>query len=183
MYSPPVSPILFVGSSSIRMWPDLENTFADYVVLNRGVGGAIINDVIFYADDIIFPYNPRQIIIYVGENDLPDENNTADSVFHRFKNLYKIIRNRLPNVPIAYIAIKPSPSREKYVGKAKEVNGLISRFLKDEPNAEFIDIFTPMITKGGNNRPELFVEDMLHMNKEGYKIWRKAVEPYLLKKQ
>ncbi|MBC9909598.1 GDSL-type esterase/lipase family protein [Chitinophaga varians] len=181
MYAPPANPILFVGSSSIRKWDDLERTFADYVVMNRGVGGAVTNDIIYFAPDLIFDYHPRQVVIYVGENDLP-EGATADSVFSRFQRLYSVVRSRLPEVPIEYISLKPSPSRVKYMKTAAEANSMIKAFLAKEKNAHFIDVFPLMLDKQGQPRPELFVSDMLHMNAQGYAIWSKAIKPYLLKK-
>lgn len=182
MYEPPYQPILFIGSSSIRKWNDLERTFANYVVLNRGIGGAVVNDITYYLNDIVFPYHPRQIVIYVGENDLPDEQSTADSVLNRTKRLIEGIRAKLPEISILYISIKPSPSREKYQPKAIEANRLIREYLKEDKKITFIDVFSLMLTPEGKLRPELFVGDMLHMNGQGYKIWRAAVEPYLLKR-
>jgi len=181
MYNPPAHPILFTGSSSIRKWDDLERTFASYVVLNRGIGGAIVNDITFYLNDIVFPYHPRQIVLYVGENDLPDEASTADSVLHRTERLFHLIRNKLPDVPIVYISMKPSPSREKFQQKAIEANALIKDFLSKEKQTVFIDVFHAMLTADGKTRPELFVSDMLHMNAKGYQIWQELVEPHLLK--
>lgn len=181
--SPPVSnPILFVGSSSIRMWVDLEKIFEEHSVLNRGFGGSVINDVIFYADDVIFQYKPRQVFLYIGENDLPENNITADIIFSRFKSLYELLRAKLPGISIVYISIKPSPVRAQYFATAKQTNYLISSYLKNEKYTNFIDVYSLMLTKQGNPRPELFLEDMLHMNDKGYSIWRKAVKPYLIKK-
>lgn len=131
MYAPPANPILFIGSSSIRKWDDLERTFASYVAMNRGVGGAVTNDIIYYANDIIFPYHPREIVIYVGENDLVEKGITADSIFNRFKNLYSTIRTKLPEVPIVYISIKPSPSREQFLPIAKAANALIKDYISE----------------------------------------------------
>lgn len=182
MYVPPANPILFTGSSSIRKWNDLERTFADYVVMNRGIGGAVTNDITYYVNDIVFPYHPRQIVLYVGENDAPDEQTTADSILNRTKHLMAVLRSQLPDVPVIYLAMKPSPSRKKYQQKVKAANDLIREYLKTEKNTTFIDIYSLMLTPEGKLRPELFVEDMLHMNSEGYKIWRAAIEPYLLKK-
>ncbi|NLR67801.1 GDSL family lipase [Chitinophaga varians] len=181
MYAPPANPVLFVGSSSIRKWDDLERTFADEVAMNRGIGGAVTNDIIHFAQELIFDYHPRQVVIYVGENDLP-EGATADSVYNRFQRLYGLIRSRLPLVPVEYISLKPSPSRVKYMKTAAEANALIKAFLAKEKNAHFIDVFSLMLDKQGQPRPELFVSDMLHMNAQGYAIWRKAIKPYLVKK-
>lgn len=179
MYHAPDRPILFVGSSSIRMWNSLQIAFGNQNVINRGIGGAVFGDITYYLNDIVFPYNPRQIVIYV-ENDLPDETASAEIILERFIKLYSGIRAKLPEVPIAYISMKPSPSRDKFQQKAIESNKLIKEFLAKEKNTAYIDIFTPMM-KDGKSRPELFVKDMLHMNADGYAIWEKAVRPYLLK--
>jgi lysophospholipase L1-like esterase len=180
MYAPPANPILFIGSSSIRKWDDLERTFSDYVVMNRGVGGAITNDVTYYANKIIFPYQPRQIVIYVGENDLVEKGTTADSVLNRFKQLYAVIRAKLPVVPIVYISIKPSPSRAQFLSVAQRANALIKDFIAREQHIVFVNIYSLMLDRDNQPRKELFTEDMLHMNAAGYAIWRKAVKPYLL---
>ncbi|MCX2573224.1 GDSL-type esterase/lipase family protein [Pedobacter sandarakinus] len=181
MFKPPVNPVLFVGSSSIRKWDDLTQIFAKYNALNRGIGGAVTNDITYYLNDIVFPYKPRQIVLYVGENDIPNAQTTADSVLNRTVKLYRAIRAKLPDVPLVYISIKPSPSRAAFREKAVAANALIKNFLSKEPNTKFVDVFTPMLTKTGEMRPELFVGDMLHMNAKGYAIWRKAVEKYLMK--
>jgi len=183
MYKAPVNPVLFIGSSSIRKWDTLTQDFASYNALNRGIGGAVTNDITRYLNDIVFPYQPRQIILYVGENDLPDDKATPDSVLNRTVRLYKAIREKLPNIPIDYISIKPSPSRDKFRQKAIESNLLIQKFIAGEKNIRFINIYPLMMTKDGKLRPELFVEDMLHMNATGYDIWKKAVQPYLIPKK
>jgi len=183
IYTPPLNPLLFVGSSSIRRWNDLERTFAEYVVLNRGIGGTVINEITYYINDLIIPYHPRQIVLYVGENDLPDEKTTCDSILIRTKRLLTRIREKLPNVPIIYISLKPSPSREKYMDKMKLANRLIRNYITTQHDMRFIDVCTPMLTREGKPRPELFLEDHLHMNSRGYEIWIKEIKPYLLKRK
>jgi lysophospholipase L1-like esterase len=183
LFAPPANPILFVGSSSIRKWDDLQQVFGNYDVINRGVGGTVIDDITYYLNDIVFPYNPRQIVLYVGENDVPNAKLTADSILAKTINLYQQIRAKLPNVPIIYISFKPSPSRDKYQEKAGAANVLIQQFLSKEKNTVFVDVYKPMLSKEGKSRPELFVSDMLHMNRQGYLIWENAVKPYLLKNE
>lgn len=182
IYAAPENPILFIGSSSIRKWDDLERNFAKYVVLNRGFGGAVTNDVIYYANEIIFPYHPREIVIYVGENDLVEQNSTADSIFNRFKVLLGVIREKLPEIPVVYISMKPSPSRESTFPKAIAANELIREYISSQKNIVYVDIYSRMLDKDGKPRRELFVDDMLHMNKQGYAIWEEAVEPHLIKR-
>lgn len=181
IYNPPKNPILFIGSSSIRLWNNLERTFAKYDALNRGIGGAEVNHIISYADDIIFPYNPREIVMYIGENDLVVKGTTADSVLTRTKRLFQIIRSKLPDIPIVYFSIKPSPSRAIYLEVAREANALIKNYIRTQKNMTYVDIFNPMLNKDGKPKPELFINDMLHMNKKGYRIWRRKIKRHLIK--
>ncbi len=180
IYQIPAHPIVFVGSSSIRKWETLQIEFGDYNVLNRGIGGAVVNDIIANLNDLVFKYEPRQLVIYVGENDLPDEHTTADSVLNRTKRLFSLIREKLPTVPILYISPKPSPSRDQYMSKAMAANKLIRGYLALQKDCTYIDIYTPML-KGGKSRPELFIEDQLHLNRTGYRLWEKAIRKHLLK--
>ena len=178
-YRNPPHPILFVGSSSIRKWDGLQVAFGKYNVINRGIGGAVISDIIFYLNDIVFPYQPKQIVLYVGENDVPNSNMTADSILNQTKKLFRLIRVKLPTTPIIYISFKPSPSRDQFQKKATEAVQLIRNFLTQERNVIYIDVYSKML-KDGKSRPELFVEDQLHMNTKGYKIWEKAIRSYLI---
>ncbi|SEB14894.1 GDSL-type esterase/lipase family protein [Pedobacter hartonius] len=180
IYAPPKEPILFIGSSSIRLWVDFTTTFKNYTVLNRGIGGAVTSDVDRYLNEIVFPYHPKQIVIYVGENDLLKAPNAA-LVFNDFKKLYADIRTKLPNTPIVYIAIKGSPSRKQYQQLAIQANQLISNFIKGQQHITFVDVYHPMLDKSGAMQPVLFKQDMLHMNGSGYKIWNKLLIPHLLK--
>ena len=180
IYRPPQLSILFTGSSSIRIWDNMAEMFKGYNLLNRGVGGAVLSDIDRYVEDIIVPYKPKQLILYIGENDIPVAAN-GDSVFAGFQRLYKHIRNYFPDLPMAYVSIKPSPSREKFMPIALRANQLIKEFLSKESNTAFIDIYSLMLDKEGHPRPELFREDMLHMKQAGYDIWYKKIKPYLLK--
>ncbi|BAV04331.1 GDSL-type esterase/lipase family protein [Filimonas lacunae] len=180
---PAANSILFVGSSSFTKWTDMQTWFPNYTVINRGFGGSSLPDVIRYADDIIFPYQPKQIIVYCGDNDLAASDTvSAATVANRFIQLFQLIRNRMPAVEVDYVSIKPSPSRAKLMPKMVEANVLIKAFLRKQTHAGFIDVFTPMLNKKGQPREELFVEDRLHMNATGYKIWQQAIQPYLIKK-
>jgi lysophospholipase L1-like esterase len=175
--------ILFVGSSSFTMWKDLQNYFPEYAIINRGFGGSSLPDVIFYASDIIYPYKPSQVVIYCGENDFAASSNTnADTVLNRFSKLFGMIRKEIPTAHILFISIKPSPSRAKYMPEMVRANELIKRYLKRRPRTGFVDVYNKMLLDDGNPMPEIFLSDKLHMNKNGYLIWQKAIYPYLRKK-
>jgi lysophospholipase L1-like esterase len=178
---PAVNAILLAGSSSFTKWTDVQDYFPGYPILNRGFGGSSLPDLIRYAADIILPYRPRQIIVYCGENDIATDTVTAAMVEQRFRELFLLIRSRMPKVPIAFISIKPSPSRWKYEPIILEANRLIKTFLKKQPQTQYIDIHNDMLHADGTVNESLFVQDKLHMNASGYLIWSKKIRPVLLK--
>lgn len=175
-------PILFIGSSSFTKWKDVNEYFPGYPIVNRAFGASTLLDLIRYSFDIIIPYQPKQVLIYCGENDLAySDTVTPAEVAKRFKTLYGIIRINLPDATIDYVSIKASPRRLNIKDKVIETNKEIARFLKKEKNAGFIDVYSPMLDAHGNYRDELFIEDHLHMNPEGYAIWKTIILPYLIK--
>lgn len=179
---PPKNAILFVGSSSFKKWTDVQSYFPDFTIINRGFGGSTLPDVIYYANDIILPYKPKQVLIYCGDNDLASSDTvTAQIVADRFKTLYYTIRRGLPVADIAFVSIKPSPSREHLLPLVKKANLLIKTFIEQQPNTHFIDVYTPMLQPDGKIIPDIFIEDNLHMNAKGYALWQKTIKPYLVK--
>jgi lysophospholipase L1-like esterase len=182
IHAPLSHPILLVGSSSFTKWQDVQTYFPGYVIVNRGFGGSTLLDLIRYADEIIFPYQPKQILIYCGENDLAASDTvSAKIVAGRFKTLFDIIRAKMPTTPVAFISLKPSPSRQHLMAKMEAVNKEIKKYLKGKAHTAFIDVYHAMLTREGLPMPQLFIEDNLHMNAQGYAIWKKLIEPYLLK--
>ena len=179
---PPSNAVLFTGSSSIRMWNNIHKDFPGKTIINRGFGGSSTPHVIQYADEIIFPYNPKQIVIYVGENDFTSTPPaTPVEVADRIDSLIHLIRTKLPLVPIVYISIKPSISRISLMPQMKEANQLIKERLEQQKNIVFVDVFSKMLDENGKPMKDIFLADNLHMNAKGYAIWKKALEPVLCK--
>jgi lysophospholipase L1-like esterase len=180
--APPKNAILLIGSSSFTNWKDVAKYFPDQTIINRGFGGSSLPHMIMYAEDIIFKYNPKQILIYCGENDLTGGPTiTADTIFERLKNLHQLIRSKYKKVPIAYISMKPSPSREKYLETMQKGNALIKLFMEHQKKSSFIDVYSSMLDANGRILTHIFLSDKLHMNAEGYKIWQGVIAPYLVK--
>ncbi|RYZ00862.1 MAG: G-D-S-L family lipolytic protein [Chitinophagaceae bacterium] len=176
----PERPILFVGSSSFTRWADLQQSFPGYPVLNRAFGGSTLKDVIRYSYDVILPYRPKQVLIYCGENDLASADSiSAEEVTLRVKTLFGIIRTNLPDAHIAFVSIKPSPSRATIQGKVRAANASIRKFIRKQKRAAFIDIYDAMLDGEGKMRESLYVSDRLHMTPEGYGIWQRIIGPYL----
>ena len=172
--------VLFVGSSTIRMWTRLAQDFPQQpTVINRGFGGSTLTDCALLADTLVLRYRPRQVLVYGGDNDLA-EGHTPQQVLADFQRLVGTVRAALPEARIAYISIKPSPSREALTPKMREANAAIAGWLKTVPRSDYIDVFTPMLDAGGRPRPELFIADQLHMTDAGYRLWQSVIGPYLV---
>ena len=178
---PPQKAILFVGSSSFRMWTNLQNDFPGYTIINRGFGGSSLPDVIRYAPDIIIPYNPKQVVIYCGENDFTAEGVNAEIVYDRFTTLFEIIREKLPKAHILFVSLKPSPSRLKYLPEMVRANTMVKNYLKKYRRTDYVDVYSKMLLADGTPMPDIFKADNLHMTEAGYVIWQKAIKPYLKK--
>lgn len=174
---PPRGGVLFIGSSSIRFWDTLAQDFPGVPVINRGFGGSELRDSTWYADRIIVPYAPRQILIYAGDNDL-NAGRTPQQLRADFIAFVERVRRDLPKAKIAYISNKPSPSRAQLLPVQREANTLIAAEAQ-RLGVDYIDIFTPMLDGSGQPDESLFIEDRLHMNRAGYVIWQRAIAPYL----
>jgi lysophospholipase L1-like esterase len=182
LHPPPANAILFVGSSTFTKWTDVGSYFPGYTIINRGFGGSSFPDLIRYANQIIVPYHPKQIVIYCGDNDLASSDTvTADTVFERFRVLFEYIRANLPGEPIVFVSIKPSPSRARLREKMEQANLLIQTYLSVSSQVAFVDVFHKMLNADGTVMTDIFLEDNLHMNAKGYAIWQKAIKPYLSK--
>ncbi len=174
---PPQGGIVFVGSSSIRLW-NLKKSFPELPAVNRGFGGSQLADSVTFADRIVIPHKPRMVVLYAGDNDIAS-GKKPDHVAADFSAFVKKIHDALPEAKITYIAIKPSIQRLALVEKMKSANEKIQETCKRDKRLLYVDIFTPMLGEDGKPRPELFQKDGLHLNAEGYKLWDSILAPHL----
>lgn len=175
---PPENGILFIGSSSIRLWKDLASDFPDLPVINRGFGGSQIIDSVYFAGRIVFPYKPRMIIMYAGGNDI-HSGKSPEEVYNDFKTFVEKVHSRMPSTLIGYISIAPNPARWKEIKEVRRANSMIKEFTLRDPRLFFIDTHSHMLDENGLPKPDIFVDDKLHMNRKGYEIWKNVIKPYL----
>jgi len=167
--SVPDDAVLFVGSSSIRMW-QTHISFPGFKVINRGFGGSHTSDAIYFAEQIVFGYKPKVIVFYEGDNDIAS-GKTPERVFKDYKTFVKLVNKKLPKTPIIFIAIKPSSSRWSFWPKMKEANDMIKAYSDKNKKLFFADLAAPLIGKNGKPDDSLFLEDLLHLNEKGYAVW------------
>jgi lysophospholipase L1-like esterase len=177
---PPKGAILFIGSSTIRLWTTLAADFPGPVLINRGFGGSEILDSTHFAERIVFPYAPRMIFFRAGGNDLAN-GKSPEQVFADFKEFVAAVHARLPETDIVFISWNPSPSRWKQADKEKALNNMVEAFVRQTPHVKYIETYDMVLGSDGTPRPELFVADQLHFSAEGYKLLAARVRPYLPK--
>jgi lysophospholipase L1-like esterase len=175
---PPRDAVLFIGSSSIRAWKTLATDFPELHTINRGFGGSELDDSTFFADRIVAPYHPRAIVMYAGDNDLQDGDSPAQ-VRDDFVAFVHKARSLDPNVPIAFIAIKPSMARKVLLPQIRQANDLVRAYAATQKGVAYLDTFTPMLGSDGQPKPDWFVADGLHMNRSGYVLWTGIVRPWV----
>ena len=166
--------VVFIGSSSIRLWKTLTQDFPRRRVLNRGFGGSHISDSVGFVERIVVPYAPALVVMYAGGNDI-DAGKSPAVVLADFQAFTTRVWSHLPRTPIAFISIAPNPARFRQVDRVTEANRLIAGACAADPRLRFIDVFPRMLGPDGQPRAELFVEDGLHMNRKGYEVWTPLV--------
>lgn len=177
--APKTGGVLFVGSSSIRMWDTLETQFNELpVVVRRGFGGSRMSDCTHYLQNLVTPYKPRLVIVYAGDNDL-SEGATPQEVLKSFTDFVEGVRKDLPQTRIAYLSIKPSPLRASLLPAIRETNTLIEKYSRSISNLDYIDVFSSMLGPDGQPRGELFRPDRLHMNDAGYALWKSIIASHV----
>lgn len=169
--------IVFVGSSSIRLW-DLQKWFPGFPVINRGFGGSIMSDSVYFADRIVTKYKPRTVVVYAGDNDVARGVTPVD-VADDFREFVAKVRAALPEVRIVYVSIKPSIARWDSYQQMTDANRRIQQIAGADPMIEFVDIATSMIGDDGKPRHALFVDDGLHLSDVGYRLWSDRLRPFL----
>lgn len=174
----PAAPIVFIGSSSIRMWKSLAADFPGKPVLNHGFGGSEVFDSLNYAHRLALPFSPRQIVMYAGGNDI-NSGKSPERVLADFKAFTARIHTALPKIKICYISVAPNPSRWTQIDRVRAANTLIRDFCAQNPLLDFIDMHPVMLGADGQPKPDIFLKDKLHMNEKGYALWKDIVAPRL----
>jgi len=177
-HPPPRHAVLFVGSSSIRLWTTLAGDFPGVPTINRGFGGSRIADSTYYADRIIAPYQPKVVVMYAGDNDIVEGRRSRQAI-DDFKAFVARVRRDLPDVAIVYVSIKPSVARAGMWPQMLAANQGIAQWARAQKDVVFVDIASKMLDASGKPRPELLREDGLHMRPAGYAIWIAALKPVL----
>ncbi|MBS0659246.1 MAG: hypothetical protein JSR82_13470 [Verrucomicrobia bacterium] len=170
--------IVFFGSSSIRLWSTLDRDFPGRTVVNCGFGGSTLRDWLRYGPGIFARVKPRAIVLYCGENDLA-RGEAPETVFQNFQALYAMLASAYPDVPVAYLSVKPSPLRAHLKSNVERFNSLAASYLRTRKAARFLDIFNALLKPGGELDPALYRPDRLHLSASGYAVLQREVDTFL----
>lgn len=177
----PENPVVFVGSSSIRLWDSLVQDMAPVPVLQRGFGGAKFNDVVYYAERLVDVHKPAAVVVFVGTNDIqPGNAKSPDVLLASYQQFVKTVRQQQPELPIYYIAITPSQLRWEVWSIAQQTNRLISEFAAQDDNLYVIDTGQALLGSNQEPDPEFYRFDQLHLSEAGYKVWTRLIKPFVL---
>ncbi len=172
--------VLFAGSSTFTMWNSLQTDFPKSKVLNRAFGGSMMTDLIYFFHQVVAPYNPRQVVLYEGDNDLHETSKTPEGFMEDVIAMTRLINIYFPGAEIILVSIKPSPSRTISFPKYETANALMKAYADKNAHIKYVDTWTPMLRQDGTPETSYFGSDMLHMNASGYTLWKSILEPYLL---
>lgn len=175
--------VVFTGSSSIRMWGNLESSFPGYQVLNNGFGGSEFSDLMHYREELIYRFRPDMVFIYEGDNDV-NSGKSTEEILEDAILLLSDIQATLPDAQLFLIAAKPSVARWHLKDEYERLNKALLELTETTEFEEitFIDIWSPMLDNSGEVLEDIFISDNLHMNEKGYSIWETVIGEYLPKK-
>jgi lysophospholipase L1-like esterase len=169
---------VFTGSSSVRLWKNIQEEFPAIPIINTGFGGSQASDLLIHLEELVLRYSPEKVFIYEGDNDL----NTGKEVSQIMEDIALLvtrIHQKLLETNIVLISTKPSPSRWQLKTSYTELNDLMRQYATTHNQVNFMNIWNVMLDKSGRPISEIFIADSLHMNEKGYTIWNTSAIPFM----
>ncbi len=177
LWDPSKETIVFTGSSSIRIWKNLEDMFPNHQIINSGFGGSQTSDLLVFSQELILDFNPKKVFIYEGDNDISANKRPRD-IIATTKGIIKKTKAKNNNAQIVLIATKPSIARWHLKRLYKRLNRKFKRLCKKDSSLQFADVWKPML-QGKKVKQDIFIKDGLHMNAKGYDIWYSVIKPFM----
>lgn len=179
--TPAKGQILFIGSSSFRIWKSFATDLAGIAAINRGFGGSTMTDALYYFDRMVVKYEPKAVVVYEGDNDLA-MGKSVEELAKEYVEFSNRLKKTLPKTKLVYLAVRPSLSRIAIVEKQKQFNNWLENYCKSEKNRYFLDMHSPFYLTDGTVMQDIFISDRLHLNEKGYQIFSSNIRSFILKK-
>jgi hypothetical protein len=174
--------VVFIGSSTFEQWKTMQEDFEPASTINRGFGGSTIREVIYFSDRILFPYQPKVVVLYVGNDVWGDPSEpTTEQLFDYFKLFEQTLHRQLPGTILNFVAMRPSPAKKELLEKQTAINNLLIQYTLNTPKTNFIDIRPVMYDDSGNLKSDIFMPDSLHLNESGNHLITGIIKPVLFK--
>lgn len=180
----PANAVLFVGSSTIRLWATADD-FPALPVINRGFGGSQIPQVNHHIQDVALKYRPAVVVVYAGDNDI-NAGRTPDQVVADYRQFVLKVLAARADTRVIFLAIKPSPARWDKWPAMREANERVRAYGEGYnsnrsagPLLFFADVASPMLTAAGQTQAHLYGEDGLHLSDAGYDMWTNVLAPII----
>ena len=178
---PAIGQILFIGSSSFRIWKTFATDLAGISAINRGFGGSTMADALYYFDRMVIKYAPSTVVVYEGDNDLA-KGKSIEELAKEYEDFSNRLKKALPKTKLVYLAVRPSLSRIAIVDKQKQFNLWLEKYCKSQKGRFFLDMHSPFYLPDGTVMPDIFVADRLHLNEKGYLIFSAKIREFILEK-
>ncbi|MGI9547560.1 MAG: GDSL-type esterase/lipase family protein [Flavobacteriaceae bacterium] len=169
--------LVFTGSSSIRLWENLQDYFPQHQIINTGFGGSQTTDLLVYLEELVLKYEPAKVFIYEGDNDINDKVKPV-KIIKITKEVITQIKKTGRTTSIVLISAKPSIKRWHLRRKYRRFNRKLEKLSKTDPLLEFANVWDPMLERR-KLKEDLFIEDGLHMNLKGYEIWYEVISKFV----
>lgn len=179
--TPAKGQILFIGSSSFRIWKSFATDLAGIAAINRGFGGSTMTDALYYFDRMVVKYEPKAVVVYEGDNDLA-MGKSVEELAKEYVEFSNRLKKTLPKTKLVYLAVRPSLSRIAILEKQKQFNNWLENYCKSEKNRYFLDMHSPFYLIDGTVMQDIFISDRLHLNEKGYQIFSSNIRSFILKK-
>jgi lysophospholipase L1-like esterase len=174
--------ILFIGSSSFRIWKTFATDLAGISAINRGFGGSTMTDALYYFDRMVVKYSPSTVVVYEGDNDL-NKGKSPEDLAKEYEDFSNRLKKALPKTKLVYLAVRPSLARIAIVDKQKQFNSWLADYCKSQKGRFFLDMHSPFYLPDGTVMPDIFVADRLHLNEKGYLIFSAKIREFILEKK
>lgn len=169
--------IVFTGSSSVRLWAGLEETFPEHQIVNSGFGGSQASDLLVHSEELILRFNPKKVFIYEGDNDISSKKRPK-RIIADIAQIIARVKERDKTTQIVLLSAKPSIARWHLRGKYRRLNRKIRKICETDDTLSFANVWDIMLN-GRKLRTDLFIEDGLHMNAKGYALWHQVIDKYI----
>ena len=165
---------IFTGSSSIRFWTDLVKNCDGMQVINTGFGGSHMSDLLYFLDETVLRFQPVKVYIYEGDNDI-SAGKKPKKILKTTKQITRKILDSNSETKIYFISAKPSPLRWSYKEEYVAFNSLLKDYCDSQDQLVYIDVWGAMLDTNGRVTPHIFVSDSLHLNRQGYLLWKEII--------